>query len=248
MKTYLKKIVTRIVRRIVCFSTFYKQTDFSSILILSPHPDDEILGLGGIILQTLQQGSSVILVYLSDGEGSGVWSDQEEIKRQRIALSEQVCGKLGLKSSDITRLHLPDGKVPHPGQRGFEEAVQSVKHLIETLKPDAVFATHTLDYWPFDHVACAYIAKEAMRQSASKPQLWFYWVWTWYNLRPWQLFKLNYKKINRVDISKQLTQKKELSDLYLNAHTSDGNPWSGVLPKTLLRALEQPFEVIERIL
>ena len=224
-----------------------KQPDFSSILILAPHPDDEILGPGGVILQTLQQGGQVHLIYLTDGEGSGVWPDQEEIKRQRIALSEQVCNQLGIPTENITRLHLPDGAVPHCGQTGFDQVVREITQLIETKKPDAVFATHTLDYWPYDHVACAGIAKEAVRQSKHKTQLWYYWVWAWYNLRPWQLLKLNFKNTLRVDIRKQLPRKKELTDLYLNSLTSVGKPWSGVLPKALLRALEQPFEIIEKI-
>jgi LmbE family N-acetylglucosaminyl deacetylase len=217
------------------------------ILILAPHPDDEILGLGGVILKTLQQGGKVHLVYLTDGEGSGVWPDQEEIKRQRIALSEQVCLQLGIPLENITRLQLPDGSVPHPGQAGFDQAVKEITQLIETEKPDGVFASHTLDYWPYDHVACAEIAKEAVRQSKHKTQLWYYWVWAWYNLQPWQLLKLNFKNIVRVDIREQLTRKKELSDLYLNALTPDDKPWSGVLPKTLKMALEQPFEIIEKM-
>lgn len=218
------------------------------ILILAPHPDDEILGLGGIILKTLKQKGKVQLIYLTDGEGSGVWPDKEVIKRYRIALSEKVREKLGILPTDITRLHLPDNSVPHPGQTGFEEAVYKVKLLIETHKPDIVFATHTLDYWPYDHVACAHIGKEAVKQSSSyKPQLWYYWVWTWYNLRPWQLFKLNYKKIIRVDIRAQLARKMELTGLYLNELTPEGKPWSGMLPKVLLKSLEQPFEIIEKI-
>jgi len=219
----------------------------SNLLVLVPHPDDEILGLGGIILRVIQQGGKVHLVFLTDGECSGVWLDQEEIKHQRIAISEKVCKLLGIQSQDITRLHLADGAVPHPGQIGFDEAVQRIIKIIETVRPDAVFATHTLDFWPYDHMACAYIAQEAVRQSTYKPQLWYYWVWAWYNLRPGQLFKLNYKKIFRVDIKAQLAQKMELTGLYLNELTPEGKPWSGVLPNALVKALEQPFEIIERI-
>lgn len=218
-----------------------------NLLILAPHPDDEILGLGGVILQTLQQGRKVHLVYLTDGEGSGVWPDREEIKRQRISLSEQACKNLGIPTENITRLQLSDGTVPHPGQAGFDLAVKEITQLIETEKPDGVFATHTLDYWPYDHLACAKIAREAVKQATHKTELWYYWVWAWYNLQPWQLLKLNFKNIVRVDIREQLTRKKELTDLYLNALTPDDKPWSGVLPKALLRELEQPFEIIEKI-
>jgi LmbE family N-acetylglucosaminyl deacetylase len=222
--------------------------DFKTILILAPHPDDEIFGIGGIILQILKKGNKVNLVYLTDGEGSGVWPDKEEIKIQRIALSEQVCKKLDLDSSTITRLHLSDGAVPYPGQDGFVEAVNSIRQLIETLKPGAVFATHTLDYWPYDHVACAHIARKAVSQSAHKTQLWYYWVWAWYNIRPWQLLKIKFRKLWKIDIREQMPQKKAMMDVYLKAVTPGGKPWSGLLPKALSKAFEYPVEIIERII
>lgn len=252
MRKYLKEFfsgitiffIGRLKSKLVCKT--FRNLSSKRLLIIAPHPDDEILGLGGTILQTLQHGGKVHLVYLTDGEGSGVWPDQEEIKRQRIALSEQVCKNLGIQTEDITRLHLPDGSVPYPEQSSFDETVQEIKRLIEKTKPDAVFATHKLDYWPYDHVACAEIAREAVKQSVYKTQLWYYWVWAWYNLRPWQLFKLNYKNITRVDISNQLVQKKELTDLYLNALTPNGRPWCGALPKALVNALNQHYEIIEK--
>lgn len=218
-----------------------------NILILVPHPDDEILGIGGFIIQCLQQEGKVHLVYLTDGGESRIWSNKDDIKQSRILLSEKVYEQLGLKKTNITRFHLADSFIPHSGQLGYDEVVQKIKQLIEILKPDAVFATHTHDYWPFDHVATAHIAREAVIQSTHKSHLWYYWVWTWYNLRPWKIFELKYNKMIRVDINEQLVLKKELIGLYLNELTLEGKPWSGVLPKSLLNALKQPVEIIEKI-
>lgn len=230
---------------------FIKKAPFKkakSILLIAPHPDDEILGMGGMLLHSIKQGSKVHIVYFTDGEGSCIWPDKEEIRLQRIALSERVCKNIGVDPLAITRLHLPDGAVPHQGQNGFVEAVNSIKQLIEKLKPDAVFATHPLDYWPFDHVACAHIAKEAVNKSKHKTQLWYYWVWAWYNIRPWQLLKISYRKLQKIDISEQMPKKKTLMEVYLKAATPDGKPWSGLLPKALLKAFEYPVEIIERII
>lgn len=248
MRDRIKKIFINILIFLVrVFVTGKRLPDFKTVLILAPHPDDEIFGLGGIILQTLQKGGKVNLVYLTDGEASGVCPDKEEIRIQKIALSEQVCKKLGLDSSTITRLHLSDGAVPHLGQTGFPEAVIQIKGFIESLKPDAVFATHPLDYWPFDHVACAHIAKEAVNKSKHKTQLWYYWVWAWYNIRPWQLLKIRYRKLQKIDISEQIPQKKTLTDIYLKAFTPEGKSWSGILPQLLIKAIGSPFEVCEKV-
>ncbi|MEI6139830.1 MAG: PIG-L family deacetylase [Mariniphaga sp.] len=246
MKDKLKYIFTSLLYKALLLLANKILPNFNCILILIPHPDDEILGLGGVILQTLQQGGKVHLVYLTDGEGSGVWPDKEEIKRQRIALSEQVCNKLGIQSEMINRFHLPDAAVPYTGQSGFDQVVMEITKLIETIKPHAVFATHKLDYWPYDHVACAEIALEAVKHSKHQTQLWYYWVWAWYNLRILQIFKLNYQKIVKVEIRNHIFLKKELTELYLKALTPDGKPWSGVLPNSLKKSLIQPFEIIEK--
>ena len=200
------------------------------------------------MMNLLTRGGEVSILYLTDGEGSGVWSNIEDIRRQRIQLSEKSAARLTINDSNIYRRHLPDGNIPHPGKPGFEEAVSDVKDLINSLKPDTVFATHPLDYWPFDHVACAEIASEAIKLSDHKPQLWYYWVWAWYNLRPWKLSVKRLKKLQKIDINDQSSRKKELMDIYLEPLTSDGKPWSGIIPKSLLKAVNYPFEIVERVL
>jgi LmbE family N-acetylglucosaminyl deacetylase len=216
-------------------------------LVLAPHPDDEIFGLAGTLIQQIQFGDKIHMVYLTDGEGSGVWPDKEEIRRNRIFLSEKVCKELSLGYEDITRLHLTDGAVPHPGQAGFRETIVKIKELIDALKPDAVFATHTLDFWPFDHVACANIAREAVNQSEHRPQLWYYWVWAWYNIRSRQIFRIKLRNLKKIDIRKQMLRKKFFTDMYLKAFTTDGKPWSGILPKSLIKTTTFHFEICERI-
>lgn len=248
MKKVLRKynvILISILLRL--FSDRTKGLYFNRTLVLAPHPDDEVLGLGGIIMNILTRGGEICILYLTDGESSGTWNNIEEIRKQRIQLSEKSAAQLTINDSNIYRQHLPDGNIPHPGKPGFEEVVSDVKELIKSVKPDAVFTTHPLDYWPFDHVACAAIASEAIKLSDHKPQLWYYWVWAWYNLRPWKLSVKRLKKLQMIDINDQLSRKKELMDIYLKPRTPDGKPWSGILPKALLKAFKYPFEIVERI-
>jgi len=250
LKRIYKCININLIRGFLLSSEVINSTDFykKRLIILAPHPDDEIFGLGGFIIQNLIKKCEINIIYLTDGEDSRTWSSKEEIKRQRISISDKVCKSVGIAISNINRLHLQDGSIPKFGQRGYDEAVRSIKELIDLLEPDAVFATHPLDYWPFDHVACAQIGMEAVSQSKHKTQLWYYWVWVWYNLKPWQICTLNFKKMYRVDIRKQMVEKIELKNLYLNSATPDGKPWSGLLPKALLKAFEYPVEIIERII
>ncbi|MCG0278433.1 MAG: PIG-L family deacetylase [Thermanaeromonas sp.] len=91
------------------------------ILIVSPHPDDEVLAAGGLIAYAKAKGDSVHVVFMTSGDGfrRGVeaWNDsfppvpgdflaygsvrQEEAKR--------ALAVLGVPSRDITFLGYPDG-------------------------------------------------------------------------------------------------------------------------------------------
>jgi LmbE family N-acetylglucosaminyl deacetylase len=225
---------------------FSKDETIANILLICPHPDDEILGLGGLIIKMLDRGSKIHIIYLTDGEGSNADPDLEEIKRQRILLSNNVCSKLGIFDSAILRLHIHDGAIPHASEAGFDEAVNLIKEIIDKIKPDAVFVTHPHDFWPFDHVASAQITKEAVLKSYIRPQLWFFWVWAWFNVRPWKLLRSKFHNLQKVDISDQLIRKRELINVYLDEVSTGHKPWSGILPKPLIKAFHFPIEIIER--
>jgi LmbE family N-acetylglucosaminyl deacetylase len=253
MKDCLRKFVHKVNIFLLCillkFKSEFDNSDyFQRILIIAPHPDDEVLGLGGQIQRYISKGSKVTIIFLSDGDSSDSWIDIEIIRQNRIALSLKVAAILSVSTSDIYRLGLKDGFIPRPEQPGFEDAVEKVSATINSVKADVVFATHTLDYWPFDHVACAKIAYEAVKRSEQKTQLWYYWVWAWYNVRPWKFFRKEFRNIQKIDIRDQMLQKKRLMDIYLKSLTPEGKPWSGLLPLPLLKAFEFPYEIVERII
>ncbi|KAF5416609.1 MAG: hypothetical protein C5S38_02705 [Candidatus Methanophagaceae archaeon] len=42
-------------------------TNKSPILIFAPHRDDEVIGAGGKIIQTMERGGKVFIVYMTNG-------------------------------------------------------------------------------------------------------------------------------------------------------------------------------------
>lgn len=215
---------------------------FDSILILSPHPDDEIIGLGGLILQILQRKGKVYIVYLTDGEGSNAHPDKERIKKERFLLTENILNELMISRERAHWLHLRDGGIPDRGNKSFSKVSEKLAEIIDQTKPEAVFATHFLDKH-VDHIACYELAKEAVKKSSFKPFLWFYWVWAPFFLFPWQLVKTLRSK--KIDIKLQYPRKKELTDIYLVPKSPTGMPWSGYLPEVLRSPLT--YEIIENM-
>jgi len=91
------------------------------LLVIAPHPDDEILGAGGLMRRVHAAGGSVRVVYLTDGDGyrdgvkleehgkkpsSGDYKDYGR-RRQHKALG--ALEALGLDEHDATFLRFPDG-------------------------------------------------------------------------------------------------------------------------------------------
>lgn len=248
LKKLLKKKLSIITYRIAINLIKTRKYFFNSILVLAPHPDDEIIGVGGIIIKTLKNNGRVYIVYLSDGEKSGASSNMEEIKKQRISMTKTILKQLNIKSENITRLHLPDSEFKTIGENKLNEVVSHITNLVEVIKPDALFATAKSDYWPHDHVVCSEIARMALSKSNFKSELWFYWVWTWYHLKPWQLSNINYNHTYKIKIKSELDMKKELMKIYLEPVSENNIPWSGNLPDSMIYPFFRNYEILEKSL
>jgi mycothiol S-conjugate amidase len=94
--------------------------DSDRILVLVPHPDDEVLGAGGVLREAVRRGLPVRVVFLTHGD-SNEWSFLAYRKRpvlmpggalamgairQREALA--AAAALGVPSADLTFLGYPD--------------------------------------------------------------------------------------------------------------------------------------------
>lgn|GEM_PF-78736 len=91
------------------------------ILVISPHPDDETLGAGGLIAQARDRGDAVKVVIMTNGDGfrRGVEkfngpllagaSDFLQYGRVRQQEAITALGVLGVKADDVIFLGYPDG-------------------------------------------------------------------------------------------------------------------------------------------
>jgi LmbE family N-acetylglucosaminyl deacetylase len=223
-----------------------RKLPLGNLLVVAPHPDDEILGLGGVILSNIHHGHLVDILYLTDGEGANVHPDRERVRAERMKMTEAVRLSIGLSPEHLHRFRLPDGGVPKTNDSQFESLAQRLANLIDRLEPDYILVTHPLDYWPFDHPLAAALVQASLKKSRHQPVLYGYWVWAWYNLRPWHFGRLPSETIV-ADVGPWSETKRALMELYLRPRTESGKPWSGVLPTSLLSAFQFNLEVMSRM-
>lgn len=147
------------------------------IVVVAPHPDDEVLGIGGSLALWVAQGSEVLVVAVTDGEGSHPGSPTltpQDLAVRRDAERRRALAALGLGArAEVVRLGLPDGAVA-----GDAVAVG----LADVLTPtDTVLVPVAGDGHP-DHDATAVGGAEAAATAGAAR--WFYPVWLWHWARP----------------------------------------------------------------
>ena len=131
IKKYIRQLLVHFYIKLIRLCIREIEPQFDSIVIIAPHPDDEIIGLGGFIIQMLRKKKRIHFIFLTDGEESNSFPDKERIKEERIKLTSEVMNKLKISDEFVHRLHLPDGAIPRKGAPGFEDSVQDLLKIIE---------------------------------------------------------------------------------------------------------------------
>ena len=124
-------------------------------LVISPHPDDAELGMGGTLARARAAGLSTAVIDLTRGESATKGSP--EIRAQEAAAASAV---LGL--SERRNLGWPDSRIFDSEDKRLQLA-----RVLRELKPQVVVAPHANDRHP-DHVAAAHIAPAALHLAGLK--------------------------------------------------------------------------------
>src|SRR5207302_7121316 len=118
-------------------------------LVLAAHPDDEVLGCGGTIARSAQEGHEVFIAILGEGITSRYERREQADQKLLTALhdkSRKVAELLGAK--DLFMHEFPDNRfdsVP------LLEVVKVIEGLVQRLKPEIVYTQHGGDL-NIDHV------------------------------------------------------------------------------------------------
>lgn len=208
------------------------------VVIVAPHPDDEVLGCAGLLMHLARLGKEILLIAVSDGEHShhpdSAFS-ADLLSQVRPAETAEALAALGVSDINIMRAQLPDS--------GISAQRAKLQDLLGAyLRPgDTVFASWQRDGHP-DHEAVGQACSEAARNIACRLIEIPIWMWHWrtpdHAAIPWQ----RARKLTLDDA--MLARKKAALACYrsqLEPDRSTGN--AAILPPEVLAHFHRPFEV-----
>jgi len=136
-----------------------------TILVISPHPDDDIIGVGGALALLSGRGNRVVVVYLSAGEkgtfDSSLSPDVVRTIRKREAAA--AYRTLGFSDAELVWFDYPDGELDFAPQLEIRRKLVS---LIRRRRPDVIFAPDPggkfYRYHYRDHRSAALVSADAI--------------------------------------------------------------------------------------
>ena len=134
------------------------------IVVLAPHPDDEILGCGAVLAAMASLGRSVCVIYLTDG-GASQYSASPEARETLVQLRQREAreglAQLGVPSDCAVFIAAPDGGL-EPCESAHSRLKIELQSLAQGNLVSSVFVTSLDDGHP-DHQAAYQIAIDAVR-------------------------------------------------------------------------------------
>lgn len=164
------------------------------LVVVSPHPDDEVLGCGGLLFRARQLGLEILVVAVTDGEAcypdDPLWTP-ECLATMRARELAAAMRELGVDQQCIRALRIPDGQIAlHESdlRRRLAELFQA---------GDLVLVTWHADGHP-DHEATGRACLDAATDGGVTVCEFPVWAWHWMSAdehsSPWaggQRYRMN---------------------------------------------------------
>ena len=208
------------------------------IVVISPHPDDEVLGAGGLISEAGAHGIDISVVSVTDGEhcypGNPFWPAQRlrDVRRSEL---DAALRALDLDHPHVSSLGIPDGSVS-AHEKQLEEFLDSYLKY-----DDRVLAPWVRDGHP-DHEAVSRATSRACMRSGSR--LIQFPIWAWHGI-PMDRHGMSPRGLTRFEMSERAHLRKVAGTRCFTSQIAVGDPTipAPVLPPSVLSPFLRPYEV-----
>ena len=220
--SYLK-ILSILKKETAIYPELIDKPQGSIVLVLSPHPDDDVVGCGGTLYKHHLAGDEITTVYLTDGcKGDPTFATEQGLVKERQEEARKAAKIIGI--DHLVFLNNRDLEL-----RKSKETTGEMIELLEKIKPDIVYLPFFLENHP-DHFATNEIFVAACKNMECKFECYAYEIWT--PLMPNRVVDISEHIQKKIDAIKQhKTQVKHIDYVEkikgLNAYRSITVPKAG---------------------
>lgn len=134
------------------------RTMMKKVIIIAPHPDDEVLGCGGTILKHKQEGDMVAVLYVTNCLPEYGFSQDRYLSRQKEIKDVQTLSKI----DKIFKLDLPTTKLD---MINIGEIIKQISAIFLDYKPNTIYINNQDDAHSDHYVAfkAAYSCTKSFR-------------------------------------------------------------------------------------
>lgn len=206
------------------------------LVVVAPHPDDEILACGGLMALHARRGGRSVVVAVTDGEAShGESRSFRPVRLAEARRAERIRGlaRLGCAETEVHRLGLADGKVASQVDT-LQSELQKVMQW-----GDIVVTTWRLDGHP-DHEACGTAAARACAEVRCRLLEAPVWMWHW--SRPADSQVPWHRLVGLQLPGDAVSRKRRAVESHVSQLMPRGNKQGPVLDQTILDRLARDIE------
>lgn len=197
------------------------------LLVVAPHPDDEVLGAGGLVHSWAMAGHPVTVISVTDGEAAD--ASREDLDRVRRGELRNALRKLSVLHVNVERLSIADGRVLEHKNR-LRAAVRERASAEGT-----IIAPYEHDGHP-DHDIVGEVCLDAAR--ADGVAIARYPVWAWHHAKPAALASLRWG-VYRLGDAARRAKARAMQCFESQLRPPNGPP---IVPPRVLAYFERPYE------
>jgi LmbE family N-acetylglucosaminyl deacetylase len=199
-----------------------------TLAVVSPHPDDETLGAGGLIYSCTNLGYAITVILVTDGEAA--CPEQPRLAERRVEELRRSLMRIAPDGAHVDRLRFPDGRVA-----AFEHEL--AQRLLSVVPLDCTLVAPYENDGHSDHAAVSRACQAAARKLGVPCVR--YPIWAWHRLEPGAL---DTSRMGRFDLDDAAREAKRQA---LRCYRSQLEPRPGgaIVPPHVLEYFERPYEV-----
>jgi LmbE family N-acetylglucosaminyl deacetylase len=126
----------------------------ANVLVIAPHPDDEVLGCGGTIARHADAGDTVHVVVVTRGTPDVFSTESVKVVWEELRRAQRVLGVADCRHLDFPALKM--------GQIAAHVIADRLREIVLEIRPDTVYVPHPGDIHG-DHKAVFWAACVATR-------------------------------------------------------------------------------------